>query len=141
VQSCVSDAAAPGAIGITSIGTSASWTTLKLDGIQANQHNAAAGIYPFSFENFIIVKTGSGVVTKLLANAKKASTMGLAEGSAVQTNGVWAATAPKGNFAVPALGYGNSKSIANLATVAQAATALVSRGGDNCKVSINNNSN
>jgi len=137
VQSCVRGA--NGAIGITSISTSSNWTTLKLDGVQANQHNAAAGIYPFAFENFLINKSsGNAVVAKLLANAKKASSMGLAE-SATQTAGVWAASSPKGNFAVPALGFGNTKSIANLVTTSQAATALVSRGGDNCKVVFNDN--
>jgi hypothetical protein len=156
VRSCVQGDA--GGIGITSVGTSTNYVTLRLDGVQANAHNAAAGIYPFAFENFLLDKSAStqpsvpgvaGIVAKLVANAKKATTLPAVEGgSLLATNGVngvagtWYVAAPKSNFAIPATGFGNTKNVANWAVTSGAAvTALASRGGDNCKLLINSNSN
>jgi hypothetical protein len=141
VRTCVSGDV--GAIGITSIGTGATYSTLKLDGVQANAHNAAAGIYPFAFESFLIDKgAASGTLASvLIANAKKAANIKGQTESGSMTNGQWVATSVKSNFAVPAGGYGNTNNIANWSSTSQASTGLFSRSGDNCKVYFNGNLN
>jgi hypothetical protein len=51
IKSCL--AANPGvSIGLAVLGPSGSYTTLKVDGIEANAHNAAFGIYPFYAEDW-----------------------------------------------------------------------------------------
>ena len=68
--------------------------------------------------------------------------MNLSEGGSL-SGGSWVVSSGsvRSNFAVPALGYGNTKNVANWASTSQASTALVTRGGDNCKVPFNDNSN
>ena len=140
VRTCVSGD--NGAIGITSIGTGSSYTTLKLDGVQANAHNAAAGIYPFSFESYAIDFSPANTLSSvLIANAKKSANIKGQTETGSMTNGQWVATSVKSNFGVPATGFGNTNSIASWSSTSQASTALFNRGGDNCKVVFNSNAN
>ena len=147
VRTCVQGTT--GGIGITSLSTSSNYTTLNIDGVQANAHNAAAGMYTFAFEDIVYDQSSTSgastaakdLATLFITNAKKATSLtSQIESTATQgTNGQWTATARKSNYALPILGV-NTKSVANAASITQAVTALSYRAGDNCKVSFNSNS-
>ena len=149
VRTCVQGTT--GAIGITSVSTSSNYTTLNIDGVQANAHNAAAGMYTFAFEDIVYnqsATSGASTAAKDLANlfitnAKKATllTSQIESTASQNANGTWTATAPKSNYALPILGV-NTKSLANSQVISGAAvTALAYRGGDNCKMNFNSNTN
>jgi len=138
-----------GAVGFTSLGVNAAnYTTLALDGVQANAHNAAAGFYPYAFEDVVYNQSAASgaaqgardLATLFINNARKATSLtSQIESTATQNaNGNWSATAPKSNYALPFLGV-NTKSVANASTLTQAVTALGLRNGDNCKVLFNSN--
>lgn len=146
-----------GAIGFASISLSANYTTLRMDGVQANAHNAAAGMYPYAFESFVYNKSASTqgapvstIVSALITRAKSAATLPAAETGSVQAagnaNGVgagqWYTTAPTSNYAVPGGGFGNNafQSAASWAgNTTTAVTAMAYRSGDNCKLLLDNN--
>jgi hypothetical protein len=147
VRTCVQGTT--GAIGIASLSVSGSYTTLNIDGVEPNQHNAAAGIYPFAFEDIVYNQSSTSgassavqsMATAFITNAGTATKMNLAESAAVQgTDGKWTASTRKANYALPKLGV-NPGNISNLATVAKAATALGTRSGDNCAAYYPNNTN
>lgn len=139
-----------GAIGITSLSTNTNWTTLNIDGVQPNAHNAASGMYQFAFEDIVYnnsANSGASQGAKDLAglfitNARKvAGLSSQIESTATQgANGQWTATTRRSNYALPIPGV-NTKSVANAASITQAVTALGYRAGDNCKVLFNSNLN
>jgi len=143
VKSCVTGDT--GAVGIVSLGTSATYTTLNLDGVQPNAHNAAAGLYPFSFENKLYNGTdasvdaaAAGLAGVLIANAKTASKMkSMNEDGSLTASGQWniGSVGPRSNFAISALGLMSTWNY----TGSNAVSSLFSRGGDSCKTSFNSN--
>jgi hypothetical protein len=148
VRTCVQGTT--GAIGIASLSRSTNYATLSVDGVEANAHNAATGMYTFAFEDIVYNQsTTSGassaaqaLATLFVNNARKATTLSSQiETTATTTknaNGTWTSTAPKGYYALPITGV-NSKSVANATSGTQAVTALAYRAGDNCKVLFNSN--
>ncbi len=147
VRSCVQGDT--GAIGFASLSISANYKTLNIDGVQANAHNAAAGFYPFAFEDYVLNRAATtqpavpgvnNIVAALITNARRAANIPAIEGGGVGANGQWAATGTfRANYALPGGGFGNTKSVASWASTAQATTALAYRSGDNCKVLVNDN--
>jgi len=146
VRTCVQGTT--GAIGFTSLSTNAGWTTLNIDGVQANAHNAATGMYDWAFEDVVynqatVAGASQGardLAALFITNARKATTLtSQIEATAVQgADGSWTATTRRSNYALPFLGV-NTKSVANASTLTQAVTSLGLRNGDNCKVLFNSN--
>ena len=146
VRTCVQGTT--GAIGITSLSTSANWTTLNIDGVQPNAHNAAAGMYTFAFEDIVYNQSSTSgassaaqaLATLFINNAKKSTSLtSQIESTATQgANGQWTATTRKSYYTLPILGV-NTKSVANAASITNAVVALGYRAGDNCKVLFNSN--
>jgi len=137
-----------GAIGFRSLGSAANTTILTLDDIEANAHNASAGMYPYAFDTFAFDNTGASSAsaaavslwTALRNDARKASALPAELGSQ-GTDGQWVSSGgAKGNYALPVLGYGNTSNITNWKTTAQGPTALGYRGGESCATQKNANS-
>jgi hypothetical protein len=138
-----------GAIGIASLSISGSYKTLNIDDVQANAHNAAAGFYPYAFEDWTFDNTtasgasaaAKGFFTSLFNNARRAANLPAIELGSQLANGQWdvGGNTPQANFALPGGGFGNTKSVASWAMTTRATTGLGFRGGDNCKLLINNN--
>jgi hypothetical protein len=150
-----------GAIGVTSLSTNTNWTTLNIDGVQANAHNAAAGFYDFAFETVVYNRaTTSGasspvqnLATSLINNAKRSDrlTSQVETTAVLGANGQW--TVPSSRrvaYALPIGGTGNTPpTVAKVkgdispvdGTIDRASIALTYNSGDNCKRSFNSNAN
>lgn len=88
-----------GAIGFRGLGTSSAVTTLNLDGVQANAHNAAMGLYGYAYDTWSKNNTtASGasaeakvLITALLADAANPATLPT-EATGSFTGGQWVVT-------------------------------------------------
>lgn len=148
VRTCVQGTT--GAIGITSLSTSANYATLNIDGVEPNAHNAANGFYTFAFEDIVYNSSATSgastaaqaVATTFIGNARKvAGLSSQIESTATKgANGQYTATTKKAYYALPILGV-NTKNVANAASTTAAVVALGYRGGDNCKTFFNSNTN
>lgn len=147
VRTCV--AGTTGAIGIASIGTG-TFTTLSVDGVEPNAHNAANGFYGFAFEDVVYNSSATSgassaaqaVASTFISNARKvAGLSSQIESTATKgANGQYTASSKKGYYALPILGV-NTKSVVNAASTSAAVVALGYRAGDNCKTYFNSNTN
>jgi ABC-type phosphate transport system substrate-binding protein len=62
IKSCLSSN--PGiSIGVLVLGTGSAYTTLKVDGVEANAHNGALGLYPFIAEDWAFNNTATSQAT------------------------------------------------------------------------------
>jgi hypothetical protein len=139
-----------GAIGFRSIGSTTA-TILTLDGVEANAHNAAAGMYPYAFETWTYDNTATsgaspgavGLYNTLVTNARRAAKIPAENGSQIAAGskgaGQWTTTAPKVAYALAATGFGNTKNITNWVTTSVGPTAFGFRSGDACRALVNVN--
>jgi hypothetical protein len=160
VRTCVGTAgAAPGnagAIGVASLSIPAGtatvqYNTLNIDGIQANAHNAAAGIYGFSMESHVYNKAVAAgasapvqaIVSSMITNARRSDKLtSQVEAGSMGANGQWTATTRRSNYALPIAGLGNTAaSTTKWGSVATTAVvALGTKNGNNCAINFNVNS-
>ncbi len=150
MKSCVTSAT--GTIGLLVNATpSASYATFMIDGVQATAHNAAAGKYPYAYENWAGQIGNQAASTVLLKDATDftaltgdafANETGSLKAAGAPYAGQWTATATNAVYAV--LGASLIAASDNTRTAKQWATdplpaSLFSRGGDSC--SLRNNEN
>lgn len=160
VRTCVGDsngvAGTAGAIGIASLSIPAAtatlqYSTLNVDGIQANAHNAAAGIYGFSMESHVYNKAAAAgasapvaaIVSSMITNARRSDKLtSQIEAGSMGTNGQWTASTRRANYALPITGLGNTPaSIAKWGvTATTAVVSLGTKNGNNCAINFNTNS-
>jgi hypothetical protein len=154
MKTCVEKNAA--AIGILGLSPSAAYTTVLIDGAQANAHNAASGIYPYATENVAFNNSGnsgSGAVVQaiaagLITDGQKQATLATFIGETVTQNnaatanevqGFYTSAAPQGNYALQGL-QGNKATQANAYTTAnQTPVAAFNRSGASCAAKLNSN--
>ena len=141
----------PGAIGVRSLSTSTAYTTVSIDGVEANAHNSAAGSYAFAFDTFVFDNTtASGataaektVVSTLITDAKLVTRLPVETGALA--GGKWAATGTRRvAFGGEFLGSGNPGSpsvVTDLWTTAKAPEAIYNQLGDACNSRLNLNNN
>jgi hypothetical protein len=148
VRTCV--AGATGGIGIASLSIAGTYKTLNVDNVEANAHNAANGMYPFSMESWVYNKSASSgasapmiaLASTLITNARKSAnlTSQIENTAVLGANGSYTAATRKSNFALPIGGTGNTPAtVAKAASIAAAVIGLSTKSGDNCKVPYNSN--
>jgi ABC-type phosphate transport system substrate-binding protein len=142
-KTCVTNTS--GSIGIASLGTSSAYTTFNIDGLQANAHNAAAGIYQFAFETWGFDNkaaaanntSAAALASALITDAELQSKLNtyLAE-TATLAAGQYTSAAPQVAYAIPK--YNGAPTIAGLAS-GVVPIALQDRAGNSCSAAYNIN--
>lgn len=149
VRNCVSGTT--GAIGLAGLSSSASWTTISIDGYQPNAHNAAAGLYQFAYEDHAVSNTAhSGAsaaavaaVTTLLADAAaQAKLQAVYHESATLAGGQWTTSAPAGYYTAQLAGVNTAPTVGSGAfSTATQPVQTFNRLGNSCTQKLNNNIN
>lgn len=150
MKACV--ASAPGTIGIlvnANKDSNFSYAVLLIDGYQPNAHNAAAGLYPYAYENWAGVLAnnpggGNAAATGMITRAKGFSaltTAAFANETGALSNGQWVGTSVNAVYSVSGV---DGLTAATRRKAAQWATdplpeSMFSRAGDSCAARKNSN--
>jgi hypothetical protein len=138
-----------GAIGIRSLSAATTYTTLKIDGVEANAHNAASGVYPTGYDiQFHKGSTATGgnadLVTAILTDAQTIAALP-AEGGSLSSGLVWSmggafnSQGGKANYGGQYDGGGSAKPsiTSNWGITSSAPEALYNQAGTSCNIKIN----
>ena len=153
MKACVSAKAGTiGIIGSPATDAAFSYTVLNIAGQQPTSHSAASGSYPYAYEAWAGVTGLAGVGklpgAKLIADAKEWTQLiavHIADETAVLTNGLYTAAAPKafyaiqGNSGTTVAGVNNNTRSAAQMKADLLPASLFTRSGDSCALRTNTN--
>jgi hypothetical protein len=147
VSACLN--AYPGqTIGIRSLAPAAGYTTLNIDNVQANAHNAALGTYKLAVTTWAFNNSANSQPTspnaqaiagQLIADAQSAANGALPTEPGTLTAGVWTSAAPSVVYGITDGGLNPKPSIAAItANPSFPIQIWKSNAGSQCTIAVNN---
>jgi ABC-type phosphate transport system substrate-binding protein len=135
-------------IGIRSLAPASGYTTLNIDNVQANAHNAALGIYKFAVTTYAFNNTANSqptnagaqsIASQLILDAQTGSNGALPTEPGTMTNGAWTSTAPSVVYGITDGGLNPKPSIAAItANPSFPIQVWKSNAGSQCTIAVNN---
>jgi hypothetical protein len=135
-------------IGIRSLSPSSGYTTVSVDNVQANAHNAALGVYKYAINTWAVNNsaatqggTAAAIAGQLIADATLAANGALPTEPGTLTAGVWTSASPSVVYGLQDTGTNPIKP--SLATITANPSFPIAvwrnTSGSSCTIPLNNN--